>query len=141
MEILYHVLEILCIIFLISFIILLFFALDREAKKVLEKEIILTDDEIENYIVENELNDPRLNMETILDQIIKEEYHVFESKVGVCVLTLRNGYTVTGINEGSVSPSNFDPKLSKMLAMDNAIDKIWALEGYRLKQYLFENSK
>lgn len=56
----------------------------------------------------------------------------------VCILTLRNGFTVVGINEGPVSPQNFDAELGRRYARENAMAKIWLLEGYLLRQRLHE---
>ena len=55
-----------------------------------------------------------------------------------CVITLKNGFTVTG-ESACVSPENFDAEIGKKIAYDNARNKIWQLEGYLLKQKLFES--
>lgn len=49
-----------------------------------------------------------------------------------CVLVLRNGFTVTG-ESACVSPENFDAELGRKIARKHAVDKIWALEGYALR--------
>jgi hypothetical protein len=54
-----------------------------------------------------------------------------------CVLVLRNGFTVTG-ESACASPENFDPQIGRDIAERNARDKIWALEGYLLRQSLHE---
>jgi hypothetical protein len=54
-----------------------------------------------------------------------------------CVLVLENGFTVTG-ESACVSPENFDASLGQKIAMENALDKIWPIEGYLLKQKLHE---
>lgn len=72
--------------------------------------------------------------------IIAEDYHIFEgSQLTVCCLTLKNGFTVTG-ESACVSPENFDAEIGRKISRSEARDKIWALEGYLLKQKLFENS-
>ena len=38
--------------------------------------------------------------------------------------------------ERQVSPENFDVELGKKIARSNARDKIWALEGYALRERL-----
>ncbi|EHK3106390.1 hypothetical protein J3858_004443, partial [Salmonella enterica subsp. enterica serovar Irumu] len=53
------------------------------------------------------------------------------------VLVLENGYTVTG-ESACASPENFDPEIGRKIARQNAIAKIWPLEGYLLKQQLHE---
>lgn len=53
-----------------------------------------------------------------------------------CVLVLKNGFTVTG-ESAPVSPANFDADVGKRVARENAVDKLWPLLGYELKQRLF----
>lgn len=53
-----------------------------------------------------------------------------------CVLVLRNGFTVTG-ESACASPENFDAELGRKIARKNAVQKIWPLMGYALKQQLF----
>ena len=54
-----------------------------------------------------------------------------------CVLVLRNGFTVTG-ESACASPENFDAEIGSKIARENAVNKIWMLEGYLLKQKLSE---
>ncbi|MGP2822154.1 Gp49 family protein [Serratia ureilytica] len=54
-----------------------------------------------------------------------------------CVLVLRNGFTVTG-ESACASPENFDAEIGRKIARQNAVNKIWLLEGYLLKQRLSE---
>lgn len=54
-----------------------------------------------------------------------------------CVLTLRNGFTVTG-ESACASPENFDAEMGRKIARANAVQKIWPLMGYVLKQKLEE---
>jgi len=54
-----------------------------------------------------------------------------------CVLVMRNGFTVTG-QSACVSPENFDAKIGREIAREDAIDKVWPLMGYALKEKLAE---
>ena len=56
-----------------------------------------------------------------------------------CVLILKNGFTVTG-ESACASPDNFDAEIGKKIAYQNAREKIWELEGYLLKQKLYETT-
>lgn len=97
-----------------------------------------SDNKIEQEIQDKGLNAPRLNPDKIEGVVVAEDYHVFSgSQLTVCCLTLRNGYTVTG-ESACVSPENFDAEIGRKVSRQNAVDKIWALEGYLLKQKLFE---
>ena len=69
-----------------------------------------------------------------------EEYSVHCGVLTICIITLRNGFTVTG-ESACASPENFDAEIGKKIARANAIDKIWPLEGYLLKQRLFEGEQ
>lgn len=52
-----------------------------------------------------------------------------------CVITLQNGFTVTG-ESACASPENFDAEIGKKIALENAKQKIWPLMGYALKEKL-----
>ena len=52
-----------------------------------------------------------------------------------CVLVLRNGFTVTG-ESACASPENFDAEVGRKIARQNAVQKIWPLMGYALKEQL-----
>lgn len=49
-----------------------------------------------------------------------------------CILTLRNGFTVTG-ESACVSPENYDEEIGRRIAYANAKQKVWALMGYALR--------
>ncbi len=93
-------------------------------------------DSIEQEIQEKGLTAPRVTPQRIDAVIAKEEFHVFPgSCLTVCCLTLANGFTVTG-ESACASPQNFDPEIGRRIARDRAKTKIWALEGYLLRQHL-----
>ena len=98
----------------------------------------MSEEQIEKEIQEKNLNAPRLTPVSI-DATVKEKtFHVFsDTCLTVCCLTLVNGFTVTG-ESACASPENFNAEIGKKIAFENARDKIWALEGYLLKQKLFE---
>lgn len=52
-----------------------------------------------------------------------------------CVLVLRNGFTVTG-ESACASPENFDAEVGRKIARENAVQKIWPLLGFALKERL-----
>ena len=56
-----------------------------------------------------------------------------------CVLLLRNGFTVTG-ESACASPENFDAEIGRKIARQNAVQKLWPLLGYALKERLAEKS-
>ena len=96
--------------------------------------------QIESEIQAKGLNAPRLTPALIDGAIAGEDYHVFPgSQLTVCCLTLRNGFTVVG-ESACASPANFDAELGRKIARNKARDKIWALEGYLLKERLSETT-
>lgn len=64
-------------------------------------------------------------------------YRVPDTTVTVCALTLENGFTVIG-HSACVDPSMFNQAMGEKIAYVNALDKIWELEGYRLRQQRHE---
>lgn len=96
-----------------------------------------SDQSIEQEIQDKGLTAPRITPDQIEAKIRKEDYHVFEGTcLTVCCLTLENGFQVTG-ESACASPDNFDAELGQKIARGNAVQKIWALEGYLLKQSMF----
>lgn len=99
---------------------------------------------------------PRITLADIQTNIVSEHYFTAEEGVQgklaktdpdlgmenstlalltFCVLTLRNGFAVTG-ESACVNPENFDAKIGRKIAKKKAVEKIWPLMGYALKQKL-----
>jgi len=57
-----------------------------------------------------------------------------------CVLVLKNGFTVTG-QSACASPENYDAEIGRKVAREKAREKIWALEGYLLRQRLHDRNR
>lgn len=96
-----------------------------------------TEAAIESEIQAKGLTAPRLTPELIDAAIKHRQYHTFEgSCMTVCCLTLTNGFTVVG-ESACASPANFNEEIGRKIAFDRAREKIWALEGYRLKESLY----
>lgn len=112
----------------------------------------MNDETIEQEIQRKGLTAPRVTPHEVVANIASEHY--FTAAEGVwaaekagrrvpsqlelltfCVLILKNGFTVTG-ESACVSLENFDAELGRKIARDNAINKIWPLMGYALKERL-----
>jgi hypothetical protein len=63
------------------------------------------------------------------------DYDEHLSLLTFCVLVLKNGFTVTG-ESACASPENFDAEIGRKVARANAVQKIWPLMGYELKNKL-----
>lgn len=100
----------------------------------------MTENSIEAEIQAKGLTAPRVTPALIDGTIVAEDYHVFPgTMLTVCCLTLRNGFTVTG-ESACASPENFNAEIGQKIARENARNKIWALEGYLLRQRLHEET-
>ncbi len=109
----------------------------------------MTNEAIEKEIQEKGLTAPRVTPARIEEVIAGEYYftalngvgtyqtahHIPLSLLTFCVLVLTNGFTVTG-ESACASPENFNAELGQKIARANAVNKIWPLEGYLLKQQL-----
>ena len=120
----------------------------------------MSDKEIEQEIQAKGLTAPRVTPADIEANIV--QCHCFTADDGVncvyqggpgyqasdanlklltfCVLVLRNGFTVHGMS-ACASPENFDAEIGRKIARENAVQKIWSLMGYALKQRLHDESK
>ncbi len=91
---------------------------------------------IEKEIQAKGLNAPRLNPDMIEATIVGEYYHVFPgTTMTVCALKLRNGFIVIG-ESAAASPENFHKEIGRKISRQKAWSKIWALEGYLLRDRL-----
>lgn len=57
------------------------------------------------------------------------------SLLTICVLVLRNGFTVVGTS-ACASPENFDAEIGRKLARAKALDEVWKVMGYELRSKL-----
>lgn len=57
----------------------------------------------------------------------------------LCILTLQNGFVVVG-KSACVDPDEFDSAMGKSIALDDAVSKVWELEGYLLAQHIYEEA-
>lgn len=74
----------------------------------------------------------KLTIDDIRGVVVSDEY-VTNGTLTLCVLTLKNGFKVTG-ESACIMPQTFDAEIGKQLAYKRALDKVWELEGYLLAQ-------
>ncbi len=70
----------------------------------------------------------------------KIEYAVFGNKLTVAVITLPSNFKVTG-EASCVDAKNFNKELGETYALENAIEKLWELEGYLLAERLHSRAE
>lgn len=115
----------------------------------------MNDQQIEQDIQAKGLTAPRVTPSDLKQNIVDEFYftaaQAIQAETGIpansidmpqgvklltfCVLVLRNGFTVTG-ESACASPENFDAELGRKIARENAVNKVWPLMGYALKEQL-----
>lgn len=110
-------------------------------------------EQIEQEVQAKGLTAPQVTMEDIEENIAFEHYFTaFEGVAGpygyagddaealslvtFCVLVLRNGTKVVGVNYGPVSTELFNESDAKRYARENAIEQVWPLMGYWLKSMI-----
>lgn len=67
-----------------------------------------------------------------LEGLIHETTYLSKGTLTICVLELTNGAQVIGISN-VIDPSNFVQELGDKYAREDAIRKLWELEGYATK--------
>lgn len=119
------------------------------------------DDAVEQEIRSKGLNAPRITPQDVEAVIASETYftaaegflgHAWATearaikppehleRMTICVLTLRNGYTIVGTSS-CAAPENFNAALGRKIARQNAIQQIWPLLGYVLRNVLAFSEK
>lgn len=77
----------------------------------------------------------------VLSLIEHSQFHRFKgTTTTVCCITLLNGHTVVG-KSACADPDEFKPEVGQKIAYDNAVSKIYALEGYLLSETLHRERK
>ena len=98
---------------------------------------------IEDLIRIKGLTAPRItprDLDDAIDPQVAPQFHVFPgSLTTVCLITLRNGFTVTG-ESACASPENFDEEVGQEVAYKDARNKLWPLLGFLLKDSLARRS-
>ena len=79
---------------------------------------------------------PSVTLDAIKAKVSDVRYAV-DGVLTIAIVELQNGYVVTG-QSACADPANFDQELGRKIAYDDAIKKVWPLEGYLLKERLFQ---
>ena len=84
----------------------------------------------------NPLVKNRLTPEDIRSKIKGIQYHIVpNTTTTICSLTLENGFVVNG-ESSCADPSTFNKEIGERFAYAFAVEKVWPLEGYLLKEKL-----
>lgn len=80
---------------------------------------------------------PSVTEELIASKVARHMFfRVEDTTLTICVLQLQNGMYIVG-ESACVSPENFDEKKGQAYAFDDAFRKVWQLEGYLLREKLY----
>ncbi len=81
----------------------------------------------------------RVTLESIKVKIVSTQYINPEvaPHFTLAVVKLQNGYVVTG-QSAPADPANYDKELGEKFSLEDAIRKVWPLEGYALCEKLAE---
>lgn len=84
----------------------------------------------------------RVSLKDLHDKISSVEYLYSKSAptLTIAVVILDNGFSIIG-ESASADPKKFDREIGKKFALDNAIRKIWPLEGYMLREKLHQENR
>ena len=80
---------------------------------------------------------PRVTLEAVSNAVKHVEYVEHETTgeglLRWAVLTMQNGFSVTGRPSAAVSRANDNKEMGEKIAFDNAFQEVWPLMGYELK--------
>lgn len=75
------------------------------------------------------------------DKVKKTAFTILpDTTTTICQLFMENGYVVMGTS-ACVDPAKFNKALGEKYAYEDAINKLWPLEGYLLAEELFLKGK
>ena len=100
----------------------------------------MNDEQQEAMIVEKGLTAPRISLDHVsgmMDKVWFSYHLVPNTTTTVCTAILEGGFTLACEFAACVSPENFNEQVGRSIAhakaWDVAKDKLYELEGYRLK--------
>lgn len=98
-----------------------------------------------NPVTEAELQErstaPRVTEAEVLGSIASKEFVVIQGgTLTICVLTLKNGWQVTG-ESACADVRNYKQDVGERISYDNAVKKIWAYLGFLLRDKLHNEPK
>ena len=82
------------------------------------------------------LTAPRVTPDDVDAAVDMVEYFRPVGTMTICIVTLKNGFTVTG-ESACASPDNYNEEIGRDIALRNAKEKIWPLLGYLLKEQMY----
>jgi hypothetical protein len=79
-----------------------------------------------------------VTLDHMLSKVTKTEYTLLpDTTTTICQLFINNGYVILGTS-ACVDKSKYNKMLGEKYAYEDAINKMWPLEGYLLAEELFK---
>jgi len=75
----------------------------------------------------------KVTSELVVSKIKTIEFNKIGDRLTHCTITLENGFLVTG-ESSCVDPAEYCQETGERIAKDRAVDKIWMLEAYLLRE-------
>ena len=95
--------------------------------------------EEDNIPPEGKVSDFRVTEDLICSKIKNIDFTVMPSgKAVICEITLENGFTVRG-ESAVVDTANFILEIGQKIAFEQAVNKIWEIEGYLMQEKKYRN--
>lgn len=92
-----------------------------------------------NEIIESKRT--TVTLDYMMSKITKTEYTLLpETTTTICQLFINNGYVILGTS-ACVDKSKYNKMLGEKYAYEDALNKMWPLEGYLLAEELFKGVK
>lgn len=83
----------------------------------------------------------KVTQQQVLDEIHERTFFVFPgTTVTVCLLKLKNGFTVTG-QSACVDPAEYNQTIGEQIAYKRAEDALYNLLGFRLADKMMDLSE
>lgn len=77
----------------------------------------------------------------ILNKVKRAVYTILpDTTTTVCQLFMENGYVVLGTS-ACVDPAKFNKAVGEKYAYEDAVNKVWPLEGYLLAEEIFKRGQ
>lgn len=75
----------------------------------------------------------RITPEYMKSRIVTSAFQRVTDTMTLCIITLDNGYYVTG-ESACVNPENYKQEIGEKISYDNAFNKLWPLFGFLLAE-------
>lgn len=83
----------------------------------------------------------KVSLSDMMEKVKSTTYTLLPNgKTTICQMVLENGFSIEG-QSACVDPKNYNQALGEKYAFENAIDKMWPLEGYLLAEKIYQQSK